>query len=236
MNDHFFKIKAASASKAEIWIYDSIGKEGITSKAFAEELKKIGLVDKLSVYLNSDGGDVFEGFAIYESLRRYPAHVTVYIDGLAASIASVIALAGSEIIMAANSMMMIHDPWCDTDEPYSEKVTLLLDKLRLQILSIYTRKTGSDRATIEAMMRDEIWMDAAEAVSLGFADRISEPQRIAAQYDLSQFRKAPNHLTVNYNVHIGQRSSTRERMVIRAKAAYCQQQALKILRGKNRIN
>ena len=85
-------MQAAYGDKAEIWIYDSIGAEhnGITSKEFAENLKGLGLVDSINVYVNSDGGSVFDGYAIYESLRRHPAHITVYVDGLAASIASVI--------------------------------------------------------------------------------------------------------------------------------------------------
>lgn len=234
---HYFKIQAAVyGNRAEAWIYDTIGKDGITAKDFADELKKIGLVDVLHVYINSDGGSVFDGYAIFESLRRHPAHVKVFVDGLAASIASVIALAGDEITMAANSMMMIHDPWCAGEEPHTEKITALLDKVRKQILNVYVRKTGSPRDVIENMMRDEVWLDAAEAVSLGFADAISEPQRIAAQYDLSQFRNPPNSLTFNYGVDLRQRSKARRQMVIRAQAAYCQKQSLKILRDRNRIN
>jgi len=214
----------------------SFGNDGISSKDFAKELKTLGLVDSIDLYLNSDGGDVFEGFAIYESIRRHPAHVTVYIDGLAASIASVIALAGSEIIMAANSMMMIHNPWCAAEEPHDAKLSTLLNKIRVSILDVYTKKTGSDRNVIENMMDDEYWMDAAEAVALGFADEISVPQQIAAQYDLSRFRNPPNTLTYNYGVDLRQPSKARAQMVARARIAYCQKKSLQILRDRNRIN
>ena len=234
---HYFKMQAAYGDKAEIWIYDSIGAEhnGITSKEFAENLKGLGLVDSINVYVNSDGGSVFDGYAIYESIRRHPAHVTVYVDGLAASIASVIALAGDAIVMAANSLLMIHNPWC-AGEPHDKKVSDLLEKVRKQILDVYVRRTGSDRETIEQMMRDEIWMDAGEALALGFCDSISEPHRIAAQYDLSKFRNPPNHLAFNYGVNLGQRSKARRQMVIRAQLEYCQKKTLKILRERNQIN
>ena len=234
-SEHYFKIQAAYGNKGEIWIYSSIGKDndGISSKDFAEELKNLGLVDSINLYLNSDGGNVFDGFAIYESLRRHPAHITVYVDGLAASIASVIALAGDQIIMASNSMMMIHDPWCENT---SEKIKSTLDKIRHQILTVYTRKTGSDRETIEQMMRDEYWMDAREACALGFADEVSGPQQLAAQYDLSRFRNPPNNLTHVYGVDLRQRSPVRRQIAARAKVNYCQQRTMRILQDRRLVN
>lgn len=235
-SEHYFKIQAAYGNKGEIWIYDSIGGDGLSAKQFADELKTLGLVDSINLYLNSDGGDVFEGFAIYESLRRHPAYVKVYVDGLAASIASVIALAGDEIVMASNSMMMIHDPWSTAKKPHSQKLSDILNKIRISILDVYTRKTGSDRETIEQMMADEYWMDAAEAIALGFADSISEPHRIAAQYDLSQFRNPPNNLTYVYGADLRQQSKARRRMVVRAQAEYCLKKSLQILRDRHRAN
>jgi hypothetical protein len=164
--------------------------------------------------------------------------VTCYIDGLAASIASVIALSADEIVMASNAMMMIHDPWMDTSGSGEQlrKSAEVIDKVQKQILDIYVRRTGSDADTIRALMRDETWLDAAEAVALGFADHISEPQRIAAQYDLARFRNSPHFLARHYGVDIWKQNSTRKGMMTRRKLAYCQQKAFEILREQNRIN
>ena len=241
MDGKYFKIKAAVVeNSADVFIYDSIGDShgGITAKDFAGELKKVGLVDYLNVFINSDGGSVFDGMTIHEHLRRHPAYVTTYIDGLAASIASVIALAGDEIVMAANAMMMIHDPWATTSGSAEEmqKSAEVLDKVRKQILNVYIRRTGSDRDTIETMMRDETWMDAAEAVALGFVDRVSGIQDVAAHFDLSRFRHSPNALGQRYGVNVYQRSRSRSQIAARAKVAYCQKQSMKILKANNRIN
>jgi len=241
MDGKYFTIRAAAfGNSAEIYIYESIGSShgGISAKDFAEELKKVGLVDRLNVFINSDGGSVFDGMTIHEHLRRHPAYVTTYIDGLAASIASVIALAGDEVVMAANAMMMIHDPWATTSGSAEEmqKSAEVLDKVRKQILNIYIRRTGSDRDTIEDMMRDETWMDAAEAISLGFADEISVTQDVAAHYDLSRFRNPPNDLGRRYGVKTHQRSRARSRITARAAVEYCNRKTMKMLREHNKIN
>jgi hypothetical protein len=97
----------------EIWLYDQVGEGffgGMSAKQFNDELNKLGKVDTVNLRINSPGGSVFDGVAIYNALKRHPARVEVDVDGIAASIASVIAMAGDEIRMASNSMMMIHDP------------------------------------------------------------------------------------------------------------------------------
>lgn len=239
MGNHYFKIKAADyGSSADIFIYDSIGGDGLTAKSFAEELKKVGLVDKLNVFINSDGGSVFEGMTIHEHLRRHPAHITVHVDGIAASIASVIALAGDEIRMAANAMMMVHDPWMTTTGTADElqKSAELINKVKEQIIKVYMRRTGSDRDVIVDLMAQETWMDAAEAIALGFADEVSEPQQLAASYDLSRFKNPPHEMARRYGVNAYQRSRSRNQIAIRAKITYCQQKCMKILRDRNQIN
>ena len=95
---------------AEIVIYDEIGAFGIPAKAFLDELKALGPVPELTVRINSPGGSVFDGVAIYNALKRHSAAITVWIDGIAASIASMIAMAGDEIVMPENAMLMLHDP------------------------------------------------------------------------------------------------------------------------------
>jgi ATP-dependent Clp protease protease subunit len=240
MSNHYFKIKAADhGSSADVYIYDSIGGDGgITAKDFAAELKMVGLVDKLNVFINSDGGSVFEGMTIHEHLRRHPAYVTVHVDGVAASIASVIAMAGDEIIMAANSLLMVHDPWMTTSGTADDlqKSVELINKVKEQILKTYMRRTGSDRDVIADLMAKETWMDAAEAIALGFADEVSEPQQLAASYDLSRFRNPPNEMAHRYGVSNYQRSRSRSQIAIRAKVAYCQKQAMKILLERNQVN
>ena len=103
-------IRGAQAKDAEIIIYDEIGAFGIPAKAFLDELKALGPVPEVTVRINSPGGSVFDGVAIYNALKRHDAVVTVWIDGIAASIASMIAMAGDEVVMPENAMLMLHDP------------------------------------------------------------------------------------------------------------------------------
>ena len=101
----------AQAKGAEIVIYDEIGAFGIPAKAFLDELKALGPVGELTVRIDSPGGSVFDGVAIYNALKRHDAAITVWIDGIAASIASMIAMAGGEVVMPENAMLVLHDPF-----------------------------------------------------------------------------------------------------------------------------
>ena len=120
------------AEKAEIWIYEMIGKdfwtgEGLTAKDFQKDLSQIK-ASQIDLHINSPGGDVFDGNTIYNLLKQHPATITTYIDGLAASIASVIALAGDKVYMAENALFMLHQPWGITigNEEDHEKTLELL--------------------------------------------------------------------------------------------------------------
>ncbi|WP_313687581.1 head maturation protease, ClpP-related, partial [Pantoea sp.] len=104
-------MKASGQSAADIYIYDEIGYWGVTAQSFAASLKALGDIDHINLHIHSPGGDVFDGIAIYNLLNAHSATKTVYIDGLAASMASVIAMVGNPIIMPENAMMMIHKPW-----------------------------------------------------------------------------------------------------------------------------
>src|SRR3990172_7858441 len=108
-------MNALAKGEAEILIYEYIGRdyfgEGVSPKSFAEELKAFGDIRKLHVRINSPGGDVFDGNTIYNILRNHQAYIEVHIDGIAASVASVVAMVGDKIIISENAMMMIHDPW-----------------------------------------------------------------------------------------------------------------------------
>jgi len=197
---------------AEIYIYDVIvdykwDEDETTAKGFVDDLKAIGADTPLDLHINSPGGSVFAGLAIYNAIRRHRATVDVYIDGLAASIASVVAMAGDHIIMPENALLMIHDPYSMAFGTADDlrKAAESLDKARESLLSAYIGKSGTDRDEIAAMMKDETWMTAAEAVDLGFADLIEDALPMAAlaaavgQFDLSRYRQAPPPANLSLN-------------------------------------
>lgn len=180
--ESWFSIKAYGGGRGEIIIYDEIGAWGITARQFAQELRALGDVRQLDVRIHSPGGDVFEGIAIYNILKAHPAHVDVWIDGLAASMASVIAMAGNVVHMPANAMMMIHKPWgaqggeADDMRKYAD----LLDKVEGTLVQAYAEKSGKPADEIHALLKAVTWMDGSEAVAAGFADQITEPLQAAA--------------------------------------------------------
>lgn len=165
------------AEKASLKIYDYIGSdgwdEGVTAQAIEDELANAGN-KALDIYINSNGGDVFEGFAIYNTLSRYSGYKTVYIDGLAASIASVIAMCGNKIIMNTASMMMIHNAsgacWGNAED--MKKVVQALESINEVIRDVYKTRTNLDDAKLTELMDNETFMTAKECVEYGFADEI----------------------------------------------------------------
>jgi ATP-dependent Clp protease, protease subunit len=186
----------AQARGAEIVIYDEIGAFGIPAKAFLDELKALGPVAELTVRINSPGGSVFDGVAIYNALKRHDAVITVWIDGIAASIASMIAMAGDEVVMPENAMLVLHDPSGLVAGTASDMRAMAeaLDRMKAGMVAAYRDKSGRDDAEIEALLRDETWLSAQEAVALSLADRVDEPVRMAARFDLSRFRNPPPQL------------------------------------------
>jgi ATP-dependent Clp protease, protease subunit len=192
----WYQFRAHAKAAAEIVIYDEIGAFGIPAKAFLDELKALGPVAALTVRINSPGGSVFDGVAIYNALKRHDARVTVWIDGIAASIASVIAMAGDEVIMPENAMLMIHDPSALVIGTAADMrgMAEALDKMKAGMVAAYRDESGRDDAEIEALMAAETWLSAQEAVDLGLADRVEAPVRMAAHFDLSRFRNTPPQL------------------------------------------
>lgn len=167
---------AESDDAATISVYDVIGEdwwtgEGVTAKRIAGALRAIGK-KPVTVNVNSPGGDMFEGLAIYNLLREHPAEVTVRVMGLAASAASIIAMAGDRIEMGLGSFLMIHNSWGvvvgnqndmrDAAETFAEFDAAMAD--------IYTARTGGKTADIAKMMADETWLRAEAAIDAGFAD------------------------------------------------------------------
>lgn len=191
----------AKGSTGEIWLYDQIGRdfwgEGISAKTFQKELTALGKVSTLNLRINSPGGDVFDGLTIYNQLKAHPARVVVDVDGLCASIASVIAMAGDEIRMAGNAMMMIHNPhgMAIGDSTEMQRVAALLDQVKGNLADTYAARTGNLRASIETWMSDETWLTADAAVQMGFADAVTKEQKLAASFGLlANFRNVPAHL------------------------------------------
>ncbi|WP_339862503.1 head maturation protease, ClpP-related [Thalassospira alkalitolerans] len=192
----WYDIRDAATGDAEILIYDEIGAFGITAKQFADDLKAVGKAARITLRINSPGGSVFDGLAIHNSLKRLSARKTVWIDGIAASIASVIAMAGDEIVMPENAMMMIHDPagMVAGTAPDMRAMAEALDRIKGGLVAAYRDRTGKADAEVEQLMASETWMTAAEAVAAGFADRVDKPIRATAHFDLSQFRNTPADL------------------------------------------
>ena len=193
----WYDIKAASDDIAEVWIYGEIGEDlsgkSIAAKRFIADLDALK-VGEIALHINSHGGSVFDGQAIYTALKRHPADITTYIDGLAASIASVVALAGDRVIMPSNAMMVIHDPWALAIGSSGDmrKMADTLDKVAETILNVYDERSPKTREELAAAMAAETWLTAAEAAEYGFADEVTAEMRIAASFDLSRFRNAPD--------------------------------------------
>lgn len=193
-----FKIEA-KGKNAEIWIYDDIGDTwigGISAKQFADELKDAGKVDTINVYINSSGGSIMDGLAIYNTLKRHKARKIVEIDGFAVSIASLVAMSGDEIRMAENGMIMIHNPWIVTSGTADElrEQADAMDKIKGGMVGTYQKKSGQDEGLIAEMMDAETWMTADEALEMGFIDEITAEQKIAACFDFKKFKNAPDRL------------------------------------------
>ena len=178
---------------AEISIYDEIGAYGVSAKAFLADLGKLPDKAPLTLRLNSPGGSVFDAVAIYNALQRHAGNVTVSIDGIAASAASYIAMAADEIIMPENAFLMIHDPSGMVMGTAADMRAMAeaLDKIGASLLRGYAAKSGKAEKDIAKLMAKETWLDAAEALEMGFADTMAEPVKIAASFDVSRFQNTP---------------------------------------------
>lgn len=182
--NRFWNFRNESGRVPELLVYGDIDDfwGDVQSKEFAEQLRAI-TAKELHVRINSLGGSVFAAQAIYSSLRRHPANVTVFIDGIAASAATLIAMAGDKIVMPNNAMMMIHNPltWTAGDAEGLREMADVLDKVRDTIVATYREKTKLEDEKIIELMDAETWMTASEALELGFVDEVSPAMEIAAK-------------------------------------------------------
>lgn len=160
----------------EITIFDEIGGDSniVTTLAVQEQLKKIGKVDELLVRINSPGGDVSEGIGIFHVLKNFDAKIVCRIEGIAASAASLIAMAGDRIEMCTGTFLLIHEPHAETIGTSSELTALAsdLEKMTKSFAEIYALRSGQSEDFVEQLMAEDRLMSAEEALSLGFCDEI----------------------------------------------------------------
>ena len=196
----------AGSNEADLFIDGEIVSdewyESDTSAAgFRDSLKQLGDVETINLHINSPGGSVFEGIAIYNMLKNNPAQINVYVDALAASIASVIAMSGDNIFMPSNSMLMIHNPWTVAMGNANDlrKQADALDRIGELSVTTYLDKAGDklDADTLHQLMDDETWLTAQEAVDYGLATEVIDANQMAACADpdfLKRFRNVPTQL------------------------------------------
>lgn len=195
----WFKMKAAASGTLDVNIYDEIGAWGVSAQEFKRAIDGNENVTEINLSLHSPGGAVFEGLAIYNMLRNHPAKVTIRIDGLAASIASVVAMAGDRVIIADNAFLMVHKPWMATvgDATALRDDAETLDRVEPALLSAYTKKSGLSTDKVAAMLEKETWITGAEAVELGLADELADAARAVAALrvdSIKAFENPPNNI------------------------------------------
>lgn len=170
-------------------IYDEIGYWGITASSLVKDLGTLGGKD-LTVHMNTPGGEVFDGIAIYQALKSYAGDVTVIVDSLAASIGSVIAMAGNKVVMAKNATLMIHEGHSVVAGNAAEMqhMAMQLDNASANIASIYADKAGGSVDKWREYMRAETWFNADEAVRVGLADEVQgQSDATSDAFDLSMY-------------------------------------------------
>lgn len=166
---------------------------GVTAKDFRAILKDAGPGD-LTLKLNSPGGDVFDGIAIFNELVAHPGRIRVEVTGLAASAASVVAMGGDEIVMAENAMMMVHNAWSVVAGNRNDlrSFAAVLDKIDAAMAKTYAVRSGMGVRTVAKMMDEETWLTAQEAKDAGLADAIGISAPASAAFDLSIFARVPD--------------------------------------------
>jgi ATP-dependent protease ClpP protease subunit len=174
-NWYAFKNAPDESGEVELSLYDEIGSFGIGAKQFIAELKEYK-GQHVHLRINSPGGEIVEGSAIYNALTRHEGGLTVHIDALAASMASVIAMSGNPVYMADNALLMIHNPWtlAAGEAKDLRKQADLLDTMKSNLVRAYQKKSGMEEKAIAKLMDEETWLDAVEAVALGFVDAIED--------------------------------------------------------------
>jgi ATP-dependent protease ClpP protease subunit len=173
----WYDIHAQADDAVRVDILGPIGWEGTSATEFVASLNELRGVGRIDVHLSSPGGAAFDGVTIYNNLRKHPAMITMNVDGLAASAASIIAMAGDEIIMNTGSMMMVHNgrgAVLGGDAEDFRAAAVMLDEVNASMADIYARRAGGTTADWLAVMASERWFRADAAVSAGLADRVDD--------------------------------------------------------------
>lgn len=192
----YFQMNKKTQNKGEIYIYGDIvsskwDETDVTAVDFKNELNQLGDVSEIDVHINSAGGNVFEGHAIYNMLKMHKAKVNIYVDALAASIASVIAMSGDTIFMHKNSFMMIHNSWIMTlgNSKDLRQTADLLDKTDQSSNNAYLDKaTNLSESELKQLLEAETWLTADEALEKGLADEILGASEIAASISKDSYQ------------------------------------------------
>ncbi|GLO25431.1 head maturation protease, ClpP-related [Pseudomonas putida] len=206
-DEHWYQISAAAegdgeSSAIEVYIYGEIGGWGITANQFIQDLKAIDDgVSPVVVAFNTNGGDLFEGLAIHNALSRLGERCTGRVDALAASAGSVAVCGAHRVVMAANAMLMIHNPytWAGGDAEELRRVADVLDQAFEVIIAAYKAKApGIDEVELRRMVNDETWLTAQEALELGLADEVGQGVKVQACLGqgtaMARYRKTPQAL------------------------------------------
>lgn len=196
-----YRMLNKGSDRGEIWLYGIIGMDwfgdGVTAKQFADDLKKLGKVATIDLRINSDGGVVTDARAMYNLLVEHPAKVVTHIDGIAASAASFVAMAGEEIEIAEGGFVMIHNARGVTvgEAEDHERMAGVLRQVNQTIVDTYVARTKQDDKKIKKWMADETWFTGKEAVANGFADKIVENLKVAASLShADMFKRLPTAL------------------------------------------
>jgi ATP-dependent protease ClpP protease subunit len=191
----WFRIENKAEGPVDVYIYDEIGYFGVTAADFVRALATVKS-DVINLHLNTPGGDVFDGIAIHNAIKAHPATVNVRIDALAASIGSVIALAGDTITIVDNARVMIHEAFALAIGNAADmtKMAARLNETSDVIAGMYAARSGTDQAVWRQKMVDETWYTGQQAVDAGLADAVCAPDGTMktpkAEFDLSIFRNA----------------------------------------------
>ena len=206
-------VKNSVSASGELLLYGDIGDYWDDNDALSvvQQLESINS-DEITVRIHSAGGLITEGLAIYNRLKESKAKITVHIDGLAASMASVVAMSGDKIVMPDNALMMIHKPWnmAVGDAEEMRKIADSLDVFEESILKIYMSKTNLSKDALQTMLSDETWLSAEQAIEYGFADELSEPIKAAASLDLSNFNKAPKEIKGLFSYEANNKAASKQ--------------------------
>lgn len=194
----WYEIQAKGNKSAEINIYGDIGEswmgDSVTAKQFVTDLAALD-VENLTVRINSYGGSVSDGIAIYNAIKRHKAQTTIAIDGVAVSIASLIAMSGDSVEMADNALMMIHAPWGGSfgNAKDMRDMADTLDKFAAAMSSSYAEQTGKTIDAVMSWLTDGVdhWFTAAEALAEGLVDKTTAAVPVSAHFDLNRYKSVP---------------------------------------------